>query len=107
MSVIESLTADSFNAEVSNSKGRLLVEFYADWCRDCKAVAPVLEDIVERMSDTIRFARIDMQAFPEKAQEYGVKHIPHFILFDDGSKVREAVEITSREALESFLQDPS
>jgi thioredoxin 1 len=97
------LTADSFKTEVA-SKGRVLVEFYGDWCRDCQAVAPVLREIAEEISDTIKVARIDVQAHPDKAQEYGVKHIPHFILFEDGAKIREAFEITTREAVESFLE---
>jgi thioredoxin 1 len=104
---IENLDSDSFEKTIKESKGRILVEFYADWCRDCIAVAPVLESVAEQFSDTLRVVRIDMQTYPEKAREYGVKHIPHFMLFEDGTKVREAVEITSREALESFLQDPS
>ncbi len=103
MSTVENLTSDSFDAKVKNSQGLVFVEFYADWCPDCGAAGPVYESFSQEFSGKAGFMRIDTHEYPDKAQEYGVRHIPHFILFENGTKVREAVEITSREALVKLL----
>lgn len=104
MSAVMDLTSEQFDEQVLGVQGRVMVEFYADWCPDCRAVGPVYEDVSKEMSGEARFARINIQEHADRAQEYGVKHIPHFILFEDGGKIREAVEIKSREDILRLLR---
>jgi thioredoxin 1 len=103
MPVVANLTSEQFKLEVEESKGLVLVEFYADWCPDCRAAEPIYIKIAEEMADKARYFKTDIQENTEKAQEYNVKHIPHFILFKDGQKLSEAIEITDREDILKLL----
>jgi thioredoxin 1 len=104
---VTELTPEQFKTQVEEAHGPVLVEFYADWCPDCQAAGPVYEALAAEMSGEAGFVRINVQEHPGIAQEYGVKHIPHFILFENGGRIREAVEIKNREDMLRLLNGES
>jgi thioredoxin len=63
-----------------------LVDFYADWCGPCKAVAPVVERAAKHYAGRITFGKLNIDYSPESAARYGVRSIPTMILFRDGKQ---------------------
>ena len=87
------------------SEGDKVVEFYADWCIDCKRIAPDMPSIVDRFSERFEFAEIDVDQSKEIAEEYNVKGIPTFIVYRDGKEVDRLLSrhAKTKEQIESFL----
>jgi thioredoxin 1 len=77
------VTAQTFDEEVLASTAPVLVDFWAIWCRPCRAVAPELDRLVEEHPE-IRLVKVNIDEEPELTQRYGVMSIPAMILFEDG-----------------------
>lgn len=78
------VTDDSFEADVLQSSGIVLVDYWAEWCGPCKQIAPSLEEIAAEMSGTLTVAKINIDENPQTPQSYGVRGIPTMMLFKDG-----------------------
>lgn len=76
------------------SEGRVIVDFYADWCGPCKSIARSLEEIEEEMN--VEVIRLNVDQDSESAKRYGVQSIPTLILFEDGEEVRRIVGAASK-----------
>jgi thioredoxin 1 len=98
----ETITTETFDAEVLGSEGPVLVDFWAEWCGPCHAVAPVLDQIADERSD-LRLVKVNIDEEPEIAQRYGVMSIPTMILFDSGEPKAAAVGAQPKSMLEKKL----
>jgi len=99
MAEVTTINTQNFKMQVLDTGGKTIVEFFANWCPDCRVVEPLFREVAKEISEGISFFRLDIQENPEKAQEYEVKHIPHFIVFEDGEKMREATELRNKEQI--------
>jgi thioredoxin 1 len=77
----------TFAHEVENATGLVLVDFWAEWCAPCRAVAPVLERLAAEYDGRVRFAKLNVDAAPTTATAYGIRSIPTLALFRDGKPV--------------------
>lgn len=94
----------TFN-ELINSEQPVLVDFYADWCGPCKAMAPVLKEVKEELGDKLRIVKVDVDKNVKAAVHYGVRGVPTFVLFKNGQILwREAGVIPKHELLEAINQ---
>ena len=98
----DTITTDTFDAEVLRSEGPVLVDFWADWCGPCHAVAPVLDQIVEEHSD-LRLVKVNIDEEQELARRYGVMSIPTMILFESGEPKAAAMGAQPKSMLEKSL----
>lgn len=81
---VQELVAEAFDREVVESDLPVVVDFYADWCMPCRALAPEMESLSERWAGRARFVKVDVDRAPELSQRYGVTSIPTVLLFQDG-----------------------
>lgn len=81
------LDASSFTQQVFKSQGLIVVDFWAQWCGPCKMMAPVLQQAVVQLRPHFRIAKVDTEAQPALAQQFGIRSIPTLILFKDGREL--------------------
>ena len=81
------VTDSSFSDSVLNSDKPVLVDFWAEWCGPCKAIAPALEEMAQSMGDRVTVAKVNIDEYPQIAQQYGVRGIPTLILFQGRSRL--------------------
>jgi len=81
----------------------VLVDFWAAWCGPCRSLAPVLEQLAERLDGRLAIAKLDSDAEPELAGRYGVRSLPTLILFKDGVALAQTMGAQPLSALEAFV----
>ena len=99
----EAVTEATFEATVLQSEKAVLVDFWAEWCGPCHAVAPVLDKIVEERPDELTLVKVNIDEEQELAQRYGVMSIPTMILFKDGEPSAAVIGAQPKSAIERAL----
>jgi thioredoxin 1 len=97
------VTEQSFEDEVLQSDKPVIVDFWAEWCGPCHAVAPVLDRIVEESNGDLKLVKVNIDEQPALSQRYGVQSIPTMILFKNGEPAAAAIGAQPKPALEKAL----
>ena len=101
------LTKDNFADEVFRAEKPILVDFWAEWCGPCQALAPTIEEIAQEQS-AVAVGKVNVDNEPELARQYRIMSIPTLMLFRDGEPVRREVGGKSKEEiLEMMGLDPA
>ena len=74
----------TFDAEVLKATGPVVVDFWAEWCGPCRAIAPVLDELSTELSGKVKIVKLNVDENPAIAAQYGVRSIPTMILFKGG-----------------------
>ena len=97
-------TSDSsFDTDVLQAEGPVLVDFWAEWCGPCKMIAPVLEEIAIEYGEKLKVCKMDVDANPDTAPKYGIRGIPTLILFNNGDVAGTKVGAVSKSQLAEFI----
>ncbi len=94
---------DTFEQEVLNAEGPVLVDFWADWCGPCKMIAPILDEISSEYEGKVRVAKLNIDENPATPPKYGIRGIPTLMLFKDGNVEATKVGAVSKSQLTAFL----
>src|SRR4029453_1312884 len=103
---VVTLTEANFKAEVLSSAQPVLVDFWATWCGPCRMVAPIVEEIASEHNGKLKVAKVDVDANPQTAQQFGVMSIPTLIVFKGGQPVERLVGYMPKAKLMQALSPP-
>ena len=94
-------TTETFEAEVLKSGGKVIVDFWAEWCGPCHAVSPVLDRIADEHQ--VKIVKVNIDEQQDLAQRYGVASIPFMVLFENGEPQAQALGALPKSDLERML----
>ena len=97
------LTDDTFKTEVLEAKQPVLVDFWAEWCGPCHAIAPVIEELAADFKGRVKVGKLDVDDNPVTASEYHVYSIPTLLLFKEGQIVDRVIGVVSINVLAEKL----
>jgi thioredoxin 1 len=97
------ITEQTFDQEVLRSDTPVIVDFWAEWCGPCHAVAPVLDRIADERAGELKLVKVNIDEEPALAQRYGIVSIPTIILFQNGEPAAAAIGAQPKGALEKAL----
>ena len=104
MSSLTELNENNFQSEVLDSKGKVLVDFWAPWCGPCRMQTPILEKILSSGEVNAKIVKVNTDDNPGIAGKYGIQSIPTLILFDNGKELERFVGTQPEAVLKKKLQ---
>ncbi len=104
MATLKHLDKQSFDITINNTDTPVLVDFFADWCGPCKALAPTLEAIAGEQAGRLSVVKVDIDDNPELATKYGIQKIPTLILFEGGEAKAQITGVLSKSDLEERIR---
>jgi thioredoxin 1 len=100
----KAITDDSFNSDVLNADGPVLVDFWAEWCGPCKMIGPSLEELSEELGGRVTITKLNIDENPDAPGQYGVRGIPTMILFKAGVPAATKVGAAPKGQLKAWLE---
>jgi thioredoxin 1 len=94
---------ESFDEEVLKCGQPVLVEYWAEWCGPCKAIAPILDDIAAEYEGRLKVAKLNIDNNRGTPQRYGIRGIPTLMIFKDGDVEATRVGALSKSQLAAFI----
>ena len=100
---IQRVTDDTFEPEVLKSDTPVLVDYWAEWCGPCKAIAPILEEVAKDYGPRLQIAKMNVDDNRDVPAKFGIRGIPTLMLFKDGQLAATKVGALSKSQLTAFL----
>lgn len=93
----------SFNSDVIESDMPVLVDYWAEWCGPCKAIAPILDEVSKAYDGKLRIAKMNVDQNRDVPSKYGIRGIPTLMLFKGGELAATKVGALSKAQLTAFI----
>jgi thioredoxin 1 len=94
----------SFDTDVLQAEGPVVVDFWAEWCGPCKTISPALEEIAQELNGKVTIAKLNIDENPASPSKYGVRGIPTLMLFKDGQVAATKVGALPKNQLKDWVQ---
>ncbi|HET7649961.1 MAG TPA: thioredoxin [Gammaproteobacteria bacterium] len=102
--LIVDTNAETFAQQVLQSDLPVLVDYWAEWCAPCKAMAPILDELAGEYQGRLRIAKVNVEVAPQIARQYGVRSQPTMMLFKNGNVEAQKVGAMSKSQLKAFVE---
>ena len=102
--VIE-FTDQNFNSDVVQSDLPVVVDFWAEWCGPCKAIAPVIDELAYEYQGKVKFGKVNVDNNQQTAMKYGIRSIPSLLIFNGGSVVNQVIGSVPKSSIVKLLKE--
>tara|TARA_Y200000002_G_C22419135_1_gene553134 strand:+ start:242 stop:565 length:324 start_codon:yes stop_codon:yes gene_type:complete len=107
MADILNLNEDNFEKTVNDSKLPLIIDFWAEWCAPCKAIAPILDELAVELNEKLLIGKVNLDENQDLAMKYSIRSIPTILFFKDGELKDTKVGLSSKTDLISWVSQNS
>lgn len=101
--MVNEVTMDNFDEEVINFKGKVLVDFWAEWCGPCMMLSPIVDEVAEEIDD-VKFCKCNCDEARDIALQYNIMSIPCLIVFENGEEINRSVGYIPKEQIISLVK---
>lgn len=101
------ITDANFADEIEGSEGLALVDFWAEWCMPCRLVGPIVDELANEYSDSVKVGKMDVDANPETPGRFNVRGIPSILFFKGGELVDTIVGAVPKAVFEEKIKQHS
>ena len=95
----KNVTDENFETEVLKADKPVVVDFWAEWCGPCKAIAPILDNICDQFGDKVVIGKVNVDEVKQTPVKYGIRSIPTLLFFNNGEIVKQEVGLQSEQTL--------
>jgi len=102
---VKDVTDSNFETEVMKSDLPVLVDFWAEWCPPCRAMAPIVEAVAQKFAGTAKVVKLNIDDNQSVTQRFGIKGIPTLIVFKGGTEAERLVGATNEESVSRIVEE--
>ena len=103
--IVIEINDDNFELEVLKADIPVLVDFWAEWCGPCQALAPTIADLAEEYKDKVKVGKVNVDSNGNIATNYGVRSIPTLLIFQNGTILNQIVGNVQKESITKLLNE--
>lgn len=97
------ITKENFDKEVLNAEGKVLVDFWAEWCGPCMLLSPLIDEIAEEVDD-VKFCKVNCDDSRDLALEFGINAIPTILVFENGEMINQSIGLVEKEDILNMIK---
>ena len=101
--VVVPLTEQNFDEALVANQGLMMVDFWAEWCGPCRAIAPALEELTRASGGTVTLAKVNVDENPGLAARYGIRSIPTILFVKNGKVVDQVIGAVPKAQIQKKL----
>jgi thioredoxin 1 len=101
--MVTHITKDNFSDEVLHSDIPVIIDFWAEWCGPCQMMGPVFEELSKEYDGKLKFVKLDTEAEPQLAMQFGIQGIPSLVVSQEGKEIDRIVGFAPKDLLKQKI----